>query len=148
MIGLIFPKKNIALLNAKLAWPVEGTLFDVENNNFWLKSWGEKPSELEERLLTAKNQMKTVPKLIPVMGHRYISSEPNEAGNPVYSVYQTDIIFYGENIWDYFETEFNKKKHSDIDYSKMKKIPFWHDMISNIEYLVDSYSGMVLPNND
>ena len=119
-----FSKKNVALLNEKLAWPVEGALFDVENNNFWLKSWGEKPSEIEERLLTAKNHMEMVPKLIPVMGHRYISSEPNEVGNPIYSVYQMDIIFYGENIWDYFEIEFEKKKHSDIAYSKMKKYHF------------------------
>ncbi len=27
-------------------------------------------------------------------------------GNPVFSVHQTDIIYYGKNLWDYFEQEF------------------------------------------
>lgn len=125
-----FSENNVNWLKHYLNWPIRGALFDVENNNFWLKSWGEKPSKLEDRLIEAKNQMEAVPKLIPVSGHRYISSEPNEAGNPIYSVHQMDIIFYGENLWDYFEVEFDKKKHSDIDCSKIKKIPFWHDVIT------------------
>ena len=140
-----FSENNVSWINKYLAWPIEGTLFDVEHSDFWLKSWGEKPLKLQDRLLTAKNQMEAVPKLIPVMGHRYISSEPNEADNPIYSVHQMDIIFYGENLWDYFKVEFRKKKHSDIDYSKIKKIPFWHDIITNLKYLVESYSGMILP---
>jgi len=34
-----------------------------------------------------------------------------------------DVIFYGENIWDYFEIEYCKKNRSDID-SLGKKVPF------------------------
>jgi len=105
-------------------------LFDVENNNFWLKSWGEKPSGLEDKLLIAKKQMEAVPKLIPIMGHRYIPSEPNETGNPIYSVYQMDIIIYGENLWEYFELEFRKKQYSDIEFYLIKEVLFWHDIIA------------------
>jgi len=31
---------------------------------------------------------------------------PLEAGNPVFSVYQTDIICYGADLRDYLENEF------------------------------------------
>jgi len=124
-----FSEDNIQLLNERLALPVKGVLFDVENNDFWLNSWSNKPSTLDDRLLFASKQMETTPKLIPIMGHRYISTEPNEVDNPVFSVSQTDIIFFGENLWDYFEVEFGKKQHSDIECSFIKKISFWHDLI-------------------
>ncbi|MDL2225136.1 hypothetical protein LJC20_02875 [Eubacteriales bacterium OttesenSCG-928-M02] len=88
-----FSQKNIDTIQDQLNWPINGALFDVEHNNFWLKSWGERPAALEEQLIIADKQMRLVPKLIPITGHRYISSNPNECGNPVYSVYQMDIIF-------------------------------------------------------
>ncbi len=44
--------------------------------------------------------------MIPVFSHRYLPDDPNEAGNPVFSVYQTDIIYYGADLLDYFENEF------------------------------------------
>ena len=124
-----FSETNVNLLNERLTWPIVGALFDVENNNFWLKSWGEKPSGLEDKLLIAKKQMEAVPKLIPIMGHRYIPSEPNETDNPIYSVYQMDIVIYGENLWEYFELEFRKKQYSDIEFSLIKEVLFWHDII-------------------
>ncbi|MCU1477489.1 MAG: hypothetical protein JWQ64_2182 [Subtercola sp.] len=30
-------------LQSKLNWPIEGALFDVENNAFWPRSWGTRP---------------------------------------------------------------------------------------------------------
>jgi hypothetical protein len=37
---------------------------------------------------------------------RYIPAEPNESRNPVFSVHQTDIIHYGNDLADYFQREF------------------------------------------
>ena len=54
----------------------------------------------------AKRKIAEVPKLIPIFGHRYIPSEPNASGNPVFSVYQTDIIHYGADLVSYLEAEF------------------------------------------
>ncbi len=127
---------NTEKIKKMISWPIEGALFDVENNDIWLKSWGNKPLDLKSRLSIARNNMEKVPKLIPIYSHRYVASLPNEENNPIYSVYQTEVIFYGENIWDYFEVEFSKKKHSEIDISKIKKVPFWHEMIVNFEDLV------------
>lgn len=123
-----FSQENIDAIQKQLNWPIEGVLFDVEHNSFWLNAWGSKPATLQEQLLVASRQLQSVPKLIPITGHRYIPSTPNECGHPVYSVYQTDIIFYGENLWDYFEIEFKKKPYSQLDFSAIKPIPFWNDM--------------------
>ena len=132
-----YSKSNVEHIRRKLYWPIEGALFDVEHNNFWLKSWGKKPEDMSERLEIAKTNMEKAPQLIPVCGHRYISSLPNEAGNPVYSVYQMDIVFYGEDIWSYFDIEFGEKGHDGIDMSKIKPIPFWHEILINIENIVE-----------
>jgi hypothetical protein len=41
------------------------------------------------------------PQLIPVIGHRYLLAEPCAAGNPVLSVYQSDLVVYGEDLRDF-----------------------------------------------
>jgi hypothetical protein len=93
-------------LRERLEWPWEGMVFDIENNAFWLDQWGPKPTDLSDALAVARQHFQDKPKLIPVYVHRYLPQEPCTAGNPVFSVYQTDIIYYGENLWNYFEHEF------------------------------------------
>ena len=34
-------------------------------------------------------------------------------GNPVFSVHQTDIIVYGDNLWDYIDHEFGDGGYYD-----------------------------------
>ncbi len=66
------------------------------------------------------------PTLIPLIGHRFLPSEPNEAGNPVFSVYQTDIIYYGANLEHYFNNEFRGWSASED--GAYRQIPFWSDL--------------------
>lgn len=69
------------------------------------------------------------PRLIPVYGHRYLPAFPSEAGNPVYSVYQTDIICYGNDLLTYLCREFKIAPYrSSFQRSKLKQIPFWGDL--------------------
>jgi len=119
---------NVKKIKHRLEWPIYGILFDVEHNNFWWATWGDKPDSMSAKIQTAREHLENAPRLIPVFGHRFISSYPNEAQNPVYSVYQTDIIYYGEDIWDYFKVEFREKKYPDIEWEKIKKIPFWSEV--------------------
>ena len=35
-------------IGAQLAWPLEGLLFDVEQDAFWMPEWGPRPPSLEE----------------------------------------------------------------------------------------------------
>ncbi|WP_069997332.1 SMI1/KNR4 family protein [Cellulosilyticum sp. I15G10I2] len=121
-------KENIASIYARIDWPLEGMLFDIENNVFWYDGWGEKPDSLEDAFNICKEEFKKVPKLIPICSHRYIPSEPNEAGNPIFSVYQTDIIYYGEDLTSYLEIEFGFKKYERMNFSSIKDIRFWIDL--------------------
>lgn len=89
-----------------MRWPLEGIRFDIENNTFWHADWGAKPDSLEEAFAVAERKVGEAPRLIPISGHRYIPERPSEAGNPVFSVYQTDIIYYGSHLANYFENEF------------------------------------------
>ena len=69
-----------------------------------------------------KKEYKTKPKLIPIYSSRYIPESPKETGNPVFSVYQTDIIYYGFDLLSYFENEFKIKlpeKFGKITYPKL-----------------------------
>jgi len=125
-----FSKTNVQLLKERLRWPTEGILFDVENNNFWMECWGIKPNHMKTALEIAERNLAAVPPLIPIYSHRYIPSNPCEAGNPIYSVYQTDIIYYGKDIWDYFKVEFDRKPQQSIQFDEIKPdIPFWGELV-------------------
>ena len=87
--------------------PYKGICFDIENNGFWLAEWGSKPASLDAQFAVAKGMIERAPKLIPIYGHRYMPDRPNESGNPVFSVWQTDIIYYGHNLQNYLENEFH-----------------------------------------
>lgn len=57
-----------------------------------------------------------------------IPDEPNEPGNPVYSVHQTDIIYYGSDLTDYFECEFGLEKSRSPP--TPRSIRFWDLVVS------------------
>ena len=93
-------------IKARLEIPMEGVLFDVEHNNFWQSSWGHRPEKQSEALAIAGGLIRAAPKLIPIYKHRMICESPCEKGNPVFSVHQTDIIYYGIDLRDYLIHEF------------------------------------------
>ncbi len=71
--------------------------------------------------------------LIPIYSHRYIPSAPSEAGNPILSVYQTDVIYYGSDLEDYFVNEFfdkeNRFNRSGGRVVKPRRnVPFWGEL--------------------
>ena len=113
-------------LEAKLSWTYRGICFDIEHNGFWWNDWGVKPDNLRDAFAVAKWFVENAPRLIPIYGHRYISDSPSEAGNPVFSVYQTDIIYYGSNLWEYLDNEFSNA-HQITE--PVKRIPFWSEII-------------------
>jgi hypothetical protein len=129
-------------LRERVNWPFEGMAFDIENNQFWLEDWGRRPSSLADAIAVARRHVDAAPKLIPVFSHRYVPDEPEMADNPVISVYQTDIIYYGNNLWDYFEEEFGphpKGSYSGQLYAARtseqyhpghRHIRFWSDLVS------------------
>ena len=119
---------------SKLEWPYDGMCFDIKNNAFWLDRWGEQPASTDAACAIARQAVGTAPVLIPIYSHRYIPDRPCERGNPVLSVYQTDIIFYGRDLSDYFENEFSRTSQErelalQFKHNQVKRIEFWSDII-------------------
>lgn len=143
--GLVFPPDLVALLRERrptqgydwrsddeqiraiLKWPLEGLLFDVENNALWWPEWGRRPETIEGRAEVLKSVVSEAPKLVPLVSHRFLPTEPHEAGNPVFSVYQSDVIYYGSNLADYFEREF--VDHRRPVGQPIRHIRFWSDLV-------------------
>jgi hypothetical protein len=107
--------------------PREGILFDVEHNGFWLEEWGPRPTSWNEARQIVHNLVQGDPPLIPIFNHRMMPSEPCLAGNPVFSVHQTDIIYYGVDLRDYLIHEFLTRE--DIGNwsitENIRQVPFW-----------------------
>jgi hypothetical protein len=142
---LVFPSDLVALLRDRrpvlgydwrsddteirgmLRRPLDGLLFDVEHNVLWLPEWGDRPETAEARSAVLAEVVSNAPKLIPLVSHRYLPEEPNEAGNPVFSVVQSDIIYYGSDLSDYFEREFVDLRRPIP--KQIKHIRFWSDLV-------------------
>jgi hypothetical protein len=103
--------------------PMRGLLFDVEHSEFWLPEWGERPADLPDALMIARARIGAAPKLIPILGHRYMPAKPYDPGNPVFSVHQADIIYYGFDLEDYLRHEFNLPRKDWP--AEVKQIEFW-----------------------
>jgi hypothetical protein len=119
-------------LQARLAAPLEGLLFDVKLNGFWLIEWGPKPAEAAAREQLVRQQYAHYPRLLPLYSHRYLPASPPLAGNPVFSVYQTDIIYYGYDLAHYLATEFNFALPAGFAplTAPQNQIMFWDALIS------------------
>ncbi len=114
-------------LQERLGWPLRGMCFDIKHNGFWLVQWGFPPADLEEAFEIAQQQVAVAPVLIPICGHRYLPAEPCEAGNPVFSVHQTDIIYYGYDLPSYFHKEFRAPLLEGTRESP-RRIRFWSSL--------------------
>jgi hypothetical protein len=130
-------------LEEKMGLPFDGLAFDIENNVFWMDSWGPKPHRLSDAIDLARNHVAAAPTLIPVFSHRYIPDDPHDDGNPVFSVSQADVVYFGQNLWDYLQQTFevhedewwyNGQRYAewtDEQYLGVHRhIPFWSDLVS------------------
>ena len=91
-------------LSRRVAAPIEGALFDVSVNSFWPASWGVKPDDDAEAADVARARLLLWPTMVPLYSHRYMAAGP--AGHVVFSIHQTDVVYYGSNLLDYFRREF------------------------------------------
>jgi hypothetical protein len=129
----LFDKETAKNIVDRLNWPLDGILWDLRNGD-WLSIWGENPKNQEDKIAIAKSCYARVPKMVPIYSHRYIPSAPNEPGNPVFSVHQTDIIYYGFDLATYFSHEFYFKLNDSfhvID-KPNRQIEFWTWCVENM----------------
>lgn len=93
-------------LREALAWPDAGIIREVAQHQFWVPGWGVRPDDSDSALAAARALLAAAPPLVPVYAHRYLPTEPNLAGNPIFSVVGTDVLYAGCDLASFFATEF------------------------------------------
>lgn len=117
-----------AEIQALLERPLAGICFDIRRNGFWLPEWGPRPESTEAALAIAREVVAAAPPLVPIYGHRYIPGRPHAPGNPVFSVWQTDIIHYGRDLLDYLERELLGQRARALE-GPIRRIELWTRLV-------------------
>ena len=111
-------------LRELLAMPVDGVLFDVAQNDFWYEGWGPRPASGADAV--ARRYLLTAPRMIPLYAHRYLPAAM--AAHPVLSIYQTDVIVYGDDLTGWLHREFGLGAPSP-EPPRRPTVPFWRDLV-------------------
>jgi hypothetical protein len=116
---------DAADIQRRLDGPFDGFLFDVEHAGLWWPEWGSRPDDADGRRAVVRGVFDDMPRLIPLYGHRYLPAEPLESGNPVFSVHQSDVIYYGANLQDWMQRE--RDAWDAKPWPPLKRIRFWSE---------------------
>lgn len=114
-----------------LAKPIQGMVNDARYNSVWWPEWGERPQSLAQQDKIVRDIAGQAPRLIPIRGNRFISEEPHDRGNPVFSVMGGDIIYYGSDLDDFLRLD-GGGFHGIEDFiliREPRRIPFWSDAV-------------------
>ncbi|WP_194191842.1 SMI1/KNR4 family protein [Clostridium chrysemydis] len=122
-----FNDENVTFINEVIKRPIKD-IYELADGVYWCDEWGEEPNNELEKVEIIRSLLKKAPKLIPIYAHRYMP-QVNRINTPIFSIHDTDIICYGENLTSYLEIEFGTEKQSDINYEKLTYIPFWSDLL-------------------
>jgi hypothetical protein len=107
-VGAGFPNwraGNPEHLRMRINLPIAGLLHEVSNSNFWWKAWGPRPVDIKQAVRSARSALRRSSILVPMYGHCYIPSSPNLAGNPVFFVYQKNVVYCGYDVADFLDRE-------------------------------------------
>ena len=115
-------------IRERLQAPVEGLMFDVLNNGFWVAGWGARPEDPLAAERTAREALAQVPVLIPLYGHRYLPAAPAPEGSPVYSVDRSDVLVYGGDLLEYVDVEFGEAEPPQSPPADRPRLDFWSDL--------------------
>ena len=113
----------------RIRWVLQGIEFDIEHSKFWLDRWGNRPAALSASLDIARRDFETWPKLLPIYGHGFLAAEPYRRGNPVFSIWQTDIIYCGADLAHYRINEFIDHDYALHTHAQtIQRIDIWSDL--------------------
>lgn len=118
---------NVMFIKKIINRPTED-VDELAEEVYWCDDWGEEPENEIDIALIVRERLKSAPKLIPVYGHRYIPMIP-EDNPPIISIHDIDIIYYGQNLEDYFKVEFGGKEQGKIEFKNINPIPFWSEIM-------------------
>ena len=121
-------EENIKDIKWRLAEPFNGIFWAMEKDEFWVDGW-ERPNSFEEMKKKFIEEMKDEPTPIPFYSHRYVLSQEGIDDPAVLSMYDSDIIVYGNNLEEYLDNEFiNPQKHECKYLDSMGK---WVDIMES-----------------
>jgi len=109
-------------------WIQSGIDFDIRQG-FWYERFGPRPDSVDEQIKISRAYLKSVPKLVPVFVHQMLPTTPCQVGNPIFSIWQTDAIYYGEDLAGYLEIAFFGRPHNTIHECRLLHIDFWTNMV-------------------
>src|SRR5262249_52882546 len=127
-----------------VTWVFQGIEFDIRQG-LWLKRWGTRPKSMSDALETARSDFVSWPKLLPVYGHRFLAADPCRSDNPVFSIMQTDIIYYGSNLAHYLMEEFvdtsTPGAYERNTYEQdIHRVEIWSDLVErNPDFLIPGH---------
>lgn len=115
-----------AHLRQMLDWPARGMVFDAlrQDPPFWGASWGHRPATESDVEAVTRRELAKWPQLIPIYGHRMTPAAPSPSGSPVFSVWQTDVIFYGANLLEYLANEMAMDGNLRLS-PRSVDVPYW-----------------------
>jgi hypothetical protein len=111
-----------------IEWVLHSIEIDIERNGLWLERWGKKPDILSAAMEIARIDFVTWPKLLPIYGHRFLAAQPCCSGNPIFSIMQKDVVYYGADLPHYLLNEFVDHDYTlHIREQKIRRIEVWSD---------------------
>lgn len=120
-------------LTRLLEHPVCGILDHVAAGDFWYAAWGQRPSTIDAAVELAERRLNALPKLVPVHAYCYLPSAPDPTGSPVFSIFGTDVVYFGVDLEEYFDNAiihpFNPRPQPENDV----RVPFWSDLAEGSE---------------
>ena len=105
-------------------------LRSIEDNQIWHPSWGPRPRERQHRDVVVRRLAAGGPQLIPIFGHRYLAGPGDRSGNPILSIYGSDVIVYASGLRVYLPFELGLE--SSGAGTKVALVPFWQDVIDGL----------------
>ncbi|MBV9278513.1 MAG: hypothetical protein JOZ41_00380, partial [Chloroflexi bacterium] len=110
-------------------WIARAFAFDIEAEQWWFGGWRPRPEDDEAAELIALARLAATPPLVPIYGHRFMSTDPADFGNPVLSVWQAvDSVYYGFDLAHYLHREFGVPR-PPWSSRQPAPVPFWSDVL-------------------
>jgi hypothetical protein len=86
-----------------------------------------------QTVIATRRHLSLVPRLVPLCSHRYLPADPAPVPSPVFSVYQTDVVYYGDNLLDYVAHEFRVPPLHPAEPGQRQRIAFWSDLAEDVD---------------
>jgi hypothetical protein len=68
--------------------------------------------------------------MVPIYGHRYLPAGRGSWGHPILSIWQTDIICYGNDLADYMDRELRERTDATQPaILREATVDFWRDYL-------------------